>query len=64
MTGICGRLGDLGSIDARYDVAISSACAQLDWIVVEKMTDAEKAVAFLRETDLGVAYFIPLDQQN
>ena len=44
LSGICGRLGDLGSIDAKYDVAVSSACNQLDWIVVETIYDAEKAV--------------------
>ena len=33
--GIWGRLGDLGTIAAEYDVAISTACGMLDHIVVE-----------------------------
>ena len=33
--GVRGRLGDLGSIDEEYDVAISTACGQLDFIVVD-----------------------------
>jgi structural maintenance of chromosome 4 len=34
LSGICGRLGDLGAIDERYDIAVTSACPQLDYIVV------------------------------
>ena len=33
--GILGRLGDLGGIDQKYDIAISTACGPLDNIVVE-----------------------------
>ena len=33
--GVIGRLGDLGAIDEEYDVAISTACGLLDYIVVE-----------------------------
>ena len=28
--GVKGRLGDLATIDPKYDVAISTACASLD----------------------------------
>ena len=31
LTGFCGKLGDLGSIDAKYDVAVSTACPQLNY---------------------------------
>jgi structural maintenance of chromosome 4 len=34
LEGICGRLGDLGAIDARYDAAITTACPGLEHIVV------------------------------
>ena len=33
LTGFCGKLGDLGSIDAKYDVAVSTACPQLNYYV-------------------------------
>ena len=35
ISAIAGRLGDLGSIDPKYDVAISTACGGLDNIVVD-----------------------------
>ena len=34
LPGVYGRLGDLGAIDEKYDVAISTACGALDNIVV------------------------------
>ncbi len=54
--------GDLGAIDEKYDVAISTACGALDFIVVETIDVAEKCVKFLRENNIGVATFIALDK--
>ena len=62
--GIHGRLGDLGSIDGKYDVAISTACGALDNIVVSDAESAQKCVQFLREKNLGVATFLILDKQK
>jgi len=62
--GIYGRLGDLGAIDGKYDVAVSTACGPLDNIVVESTRDAQRAVEFLRQNDLGRATFLILDQQQ
>ena len=64
LSGIYGRLGDLGAIDGKYDVAISTACGPLDNIVVESTRDAQRAVEFLRKNDLGRATFLILDQQQ
>ncbi|XP_068664523.1 structural maintenance of chromosomes protein 4-like isoform X1 [Aristolochia californica] len=61
--GIHGRLGDLGAIDAKYDVAISMACPGLDYIVVETTTAAQACVELLRRKDLGVATFLILEKQ-
>lgn len=61
--GICGRMGDLGAIDAKYDVAISTACHELDYIVVETTTTAQSCVELLRRKDLGVATFMILEKQ-
>ncbi|KAH7671753.1 Structural maintenance of chromosomes protein [Dioscorea alata] len=61
--GIYGRLGDLGAIDAKYDVAISTACAGLDYIVVETTASAQACVELLRRKNLGVATFMILEKQ-
>jgi structural maintenance of chromosome 4 len=58
--GVRGRLGDLGSISAEYDLAISMACGMLDAIVVDTAEGAQQCVAFLREHNLGRATFIVL----
>lgn len=64
LTGIHGRLGDLGIIDERYDIAITSSCPALDNIVVSRMDDAIKAVDFLRANKIGRATFISLEKSR
>ena len=44
--GILGRLGDLGTIPAEYDVAISTACGLLDHIVVETTEGITSSVSY------------------
>ncbi|CAI9109700.1 OLC1v1009573C1 [Oldenlandia corymbosa var. corymbosa] len=61
--GIYGRMGDLGAIDAKYDVAISTACSGLDYIVVETTAAAQACVNLLRNQNLGVATFMILEKQ-
>ncbi|KAL3567974.1 hypothetical protein D5086_030625 [Populus alba] len=61
--GIHGRMGDLGAIDAKYDVAISTACPGLDYIVVETTAAAQACVELLRREKLGVATFMILEKQ-
>lgn len=58
------KQGDLGAIDAKFDVAISTACGPLDNIVVDTVSTAESCISFLRENDLGRATFIPLEKQQ
>ena len=62
--GIYGRLGDLGAIDDKYDVAISTACPSLHNIVVENAQIAEACIQFLRKNNLGTATFLVLDKQK
>nr|CAD32690.1 SMC4 protein [Oryza sativa] len=62
--GIYGRLGDLGAIDAKYDVAISTACPGLDYIVVETTNSAQACVELLRRRNLGIATFMILEKQT
>ncbi|KAI8873183.1 RecF/RecN/SMC protein [Ramicandelaber brevisporus] len=60
--GIIGRLGDLGTIDSKYDVAISTACPQLEHILVENVPAAEQCLDFLRNNNIGRATCIALDK--
>ena len=62
--GIYGRLGDLGAIDEKYDVAISTACGPLDYIVVDNMDTAVHCVEFLKVNDIGSTTFIGLDKME
>ncbi|XP_072745683.1 structural maintenance of chromosomes protein 4 [Anoplolepis gracilipes] len=64
MPGIFGRLGDLGAIDAKYDVAISTACGPLDNIVVDTLNTAQECIKYLRQHNIGRATFIPLEKQQ
>ncbi|KAJ8708705.1 hypothetical protein PYW08_010087 [Mythimna loreyi] len=64
LPGIFGRLGDLGGIDARYDVAISTCCGALDNIVVDNVETAQACVEHLKRHNIGRATFIALDKQE
>ncbi|KAI9762743.1 MAG: hypothetical protein M1840_001152 [Geoglossum simile] len=60
--GFHGRLGSLGTIDQRYDVAISTACPSLDNIVVDSVEIGQQCINYLRKNSLGRAMFILLDR--
>lgn len=60
--GFYGRLGDLGQIDDKYDVAISTACPGLDSMVVESVETAQACIDYLRKNKLGYATFICLNK--
>lgn len=62
--GILGRLGDLATVDEKFDVAVSTACSMLDHIVVQTTAGAQRCLAFLRQRGLGRANFIPLDKMK
>ncbi|CEQ42156.1 SPOSA6832_03944, partial [Sporobolomyces salmonicolor] len=58
-----GRLGDLGRIDDKYDVAISTAAgAGLDSLVVDTRETAEAIFDHLRKHNIGRASCIALDR--
>ncbi len=52
----------MGAIDDKYDIAISTACGPLDYIVVDTMDTAVQAVDYLKRNNLGVGTFIGLDK--
>lgn len=62
--GVMGRLGDLATIDEKYDVAVSTACGMLDHIVVQTTAGTQKCLEFLRKNNLGRASFVPLDKMK
>ena len=64
VVGIHGRLGDLGTIEDKFDVAITTACGGLNNIVVENTAVAQYCCDLLRKTGAGVATFIMLDKQQ
>ncbi|KAF4126224.1 structural maintenance of chromosome 4 [Geosmithia morbida] len=62
--GFHGRLGSLGTIDSRYDVAISTACAALDNFVTETVDAGQQCIEHLRKNNLGRGNFICLDKMR
>lgn len=60
--GVHGRLGDLGMIDDEFDVAVSTACGMLDYIVVETTEGAQACLNYLRDNNIGRASFLLMDQ--
>jgi structural maintenance of chromosome 4 len=45
-----------------YDIAISTACPSLDYIIVDTVKDAEACVNYLRENHIGRATFLGLEK--
>ncbi|KAF9406121.1 hypothetical protein BGZ94_003239, partial [Podila epigama] len=62
INGIQGRLGSLGTINDKYDVAISTACPALDNIVVDNVEVGQQCVEFVRKNNLGRVSLILLNQ--
>ncbi|KAK3990947.1 putative structural maintenance of chromosomes protein 4 [Cladorrhinum sp. PSN332] len=60
--GFHGRLGNLGTIDKKYDVAISTACGALDNFVTDTVEAGQQCIEYLRKTNMGRGNFICLDK--
>ena len=60
--GFHGRLGNLGSIDQKYDIAISTACPSLENLVVDTVEVGQQCIDYLRKNNLGRANIILLDR--
>ena len=60
--GFHGRLGNLGTIDQKYDVALSTACPSLENLVVDSVEIGQQCIDYLRKNNLGRANFILLDR--
>jgi structural maintenance of chromosome 4 len=64
LPGVHGRLGDLGSIDPKYDIAISTACPQLNFMVVEDVQTGQQCLDLLRRDNVGRCTVIILEKQQ
>lgn len=63
--GIYGRLGDLATIDKKYDVAISTiAGGQLDKILTDCPKTSSNCIDYLKKNNIGTATFSALDQKQ
>ncbi|KAG4100619.1 hypothetical protein H8356DRAFT_934797 [Neocallimastix lanati (nom. inval.)] len=62
ISGIYGRLGNLGIIDDKYDVAISTACRALNHIVVDTVSTGQQCLDLLRTYNVGRAVIFALDK--
>lgn len=62
INGFHGRLGNLGAIDQKFDIAISTACPSLDNLVVDSVEVGQQCIEYLRKNNLGRANFILLDR--
>lgn len=57
-----GRLGDLGVIDDKYDVAVTTACPALNNLVVDTVEQGQACIEHLRRGNVGRASFMVLEK--
>ena len=62
--GIYGRLGNLGAIDDKYDCAITTACPQLNYLVVDTVQTGQFCIDYLKKHQLGRVTAVCLDKQT
>ncbi|KAI9066460.1 hypothetical protein FKP32DRAFT_1589530 [Trametes sanguinea] len=62
--GFHGRLGSLGTIPEKYDVAVSTACGQLNHMVVDTVEQGQACIEYLRNQNVGRASFMVLEKLN
>ncbi|RSH93703.1 hypothetical protein EHS25_006350 [Saitozyma podzolica] len=60
--GFHGRLGDLGVIDDKYDVAVTTACSALNNLVVDTVEQGQACIEHLRKGNVGRASFMVLEK--
>ncbi|KAH8094744.1 RecF/RecN/SMC [Cristinia sonorae] len=62
ISGFHGRLGSLGTIPDKYDVAISTACSALNNLVVDTVEQGQACIEYLRKQNVGRASFMVLEK--
>ncbi|KAI0962099.1 hypothetical protein AcV7_001019 [Taiwanofungus camphoratus] len=62
ISGFHGRLGSLGTIPDKYDVAVSTACGALNNLVVDAVEQGQACIEYLRKQNVGRASFMVLEK--
>jgi structural maintenance of chromosome 4 len=62
LADIQGRLGDLGTIDDKYDIAVTTACGSLNNLVVDTVEQGQACIEHLRKGNVGRASFMVLEK--
>ncbi|KZV88820.1 RecF/RecN/SMC protein [Exidia glandulosa HHB12029] len=62
INGFHGRLGSLGTIPDKYDVAVTTACGALNHLVVDTVDQAQACIDYLRKNSVGRASFMVLEK--
>jgi structural maintenance of chromosome 4 len=57
-----GRLGSLGTIPDKYDIAVSTACGALNNLVVDTVEQGQACIEYLRRQNIGRASFLVLEK--
>ncbi|RDB19364.1 Structural maintenance of chromosomes protein 4 [Hypsizygus marmoreus] len=60
--GFHGRLGSLGTIPDKFDVAVSTATPSLHNMVVDKVDQGQACIEYLRTQNVGRASFLVLEK--
>ncbi|KAH8582408.1 SMC4 SMC4 [Cryptosporidium sp. chipmunk genotype I] len=61
-SGVHGRLGDLGTVDDEFQLALVSSVPQIENIVVQTTEDAQEVVNYVRNSNLGRVSCIILEK--
>ena len=62
LKGIHNTIGNLIEVNDKHSIAISTALGQsANFIIVDSMKDAKRAIEYLKENHLGRATFFPID---
>ncbi|OCH95713.1 RecF/RecN/SMC protein [Obba rivulosa] len=62
ISGFHGRLGSLGTIPDKYDVAVSTACGALYNLVVDTVDQGQACIEYLRKQNIGRGSFMVLEK--
>lgn len=62
INGFHGRLGNLGTIPEKYDVAVTTAASALNNLVVDTVEQAQACIEHLRKNNIGRASFMILEK--
>ncbi|KAG6830095.1 hypothetical protein H0H92_002268 [Tricholoma furcatifolium] len=62
VTGFHGRLGALGTIPDKYDIAVSTAAPALHHMIVDRVEQGQACIEYLRTQNIGRASFMVLEK--